>query len=151
MAGLAASLHGNEALLALNLASNELCGINSFGQGTYTAHGVEAVAQALGKCALRVLDLSSNCLAGLVVLTGRSMGSFHNDAVEVELLERGRLVRLSHRHEHVLTDVSLSLSLARGGPPLPLQAANCLQRLRILLDRLITGKLEIVTVENLKS
>ena len=32
----------------LNLSNNQLCGLDAFGRGTYTAEGVKAIADALG-------------------------------------------------------------------------------------------------------
>ena len=33
--------------MQLNLSGNQLCGINYHGQGTYTAEGITAIAEAL--------------------------------------------------------------------------------------------------------
>ena len=33
--------------MQLDLSNNQLCGINSRGQGTYTAEGITAIAEAL--------------------------------------------------------------------------------------------------------
>ena len=33
--------------MQLDLSSNQLCGINIFGEGTYTAEGITAIAEAL--------------------------------------------------------------------------------------------------------
>ena len=37
----------NGSLTSLNLAQNQLCGIDIFGKGTYTADGITAIADAL--------------------------------------------------------------------------------------------------------
>jgi hypothetical protein len=53
----------NGGLTSLNLSSNQLCGLNYRGGGTYTAEGITAIANAM--CingALTALDLSSNNL-----------------------------------------------------------------------------------------
>jgi hypothetical protein len=34
-------------LTSLNLSENQLCGLNAFGKGTYTAEGITAIADAL--------------------------------------------------------------------------------------------------------
>jgi hypothetical protein len=33
--------------LQLNLSNNQLCGLNEYGSGTYTAEGITAIAAAL--------------------------------------------------------------------------------------------------------
>jgi len=48
--------------LQLDLSGNQLCGVK-YGEGTYTAEGITAIADALHvNGALTALDLSSNCL-----------------------------------------------------------------------------------------
>ena len=37
----------SRSLTSLNLADNELCGLNQYGQGTYTSEGIKAIADAL--------------------------------------------------------------------------------------------------------
>ena len=50
-------------VLQLDLSRNQLCGINEYGQGTYTAEGITAIANALRvNGGLTALDLSSNYL-----------------------------------------------------------------------------------------
>jgi hypothetical protein len=50
-------------LTSLNLSSNQLCGLNHLGRGTYTAKGITAIADALRvNGGLTALDLSSNDL-----------------------------------------------------------------------------------------
>jgi len=50
----------------LDLSANQLCGINHFGGGTYTAEGITAIADALRvNCGLTSLNLSYNQLCGL--------------------------------------------------------------------------------------
>merc|ERR1712023_439032 len=45
----------------LNLASNQLCGVDYDGRGTYTNEGITALADALGvNGSLTVLDISGN-------------------------------------------------------------------------------------------
>jgi Ran GTPase-activating protein (RanGAP) involved in mRNA processing and transport len=56
----------NGGLTSLNLSENQLCGLNAFGKGTYTAEGITAIADALRvNGALTSLDLSNNQLCGL--------------------------------------------------------------------------------------
>ncbi len=53
-------------VLQLNLSLNELCGLTRNGDGTYTAEGITAIADALRvNGTLTSLDLSSNQLCGL--------------------------------------------------------------------------------------
>jgi hypothetical protein len=52
-------------VLQLDLSNNELCGINQYGQGTYTAEGITAIAYALRvNGALTRVDIRSNKIAG---------------------------------------------------------------------------------------
>ena len=54
---------GKAVLSSLNLADNALCGIDAYGQGTYDASGIQALASALaGNAVLTALDLSNNKL-----------------------------------------------------------------------------------------
>ena len=47
----------------MNLAKNELCGLDEDGDGTYTTEGIEAIADALkGNASLSRLDVSYNKL-----------------------------------------------------------------------------------------
>ena len=45
--GIADALKGNASLTSLNLADNELCGLDQYGQGTYTSEGIKAIADSL--------------------------------------------------------------------------------------------------------
>jgi hypothetical protein len=54
-------------LTTLDLSSNQLCGLDRYGRGTYTAEGITAIADSLRvNGALTSLDLSNNALCGLV-------------------------------------------------------------------------------------
>ena len=54
---------GKAVLSSLNLADNALCGKDAYGQGTYDASGIRALASALaGNAVLTALDLSNNKL-----------------------------------------------------------------------------------------
>ena len=46
-AALAPALAANGSLTSLNLGDNQLCGLDRFGRGTYTADGITAIADAL--------------------------------------------------------------------------------------------------------
>ena len=47
--------------MQLDLSANQLCGINAFGHGTYTAEGITAIAEALKVTgSLTKLDLRAN-------------------------------------------------------------------------------------------
>ena len=53
-------------LTSLNLSENQLCGLDWYGVGTYTAEGITAIADAMHvNGGLTSLDLSSNQLCGL--------------------------------------------------------------------------------------
>ena len=53
-------------LTSLNLSNNLLCGVTTFGSGTYTAEGITAIAEALRvNGALTSIDLSRNMLCGI--------------------------------------------------------------------------------------
>ena len=59
-------IKGSEVLTSINLSNNELCGLDFFGHGTYTAEGIKAVADALSvNGSLTSLNLSSNQLCGV--------------------------------------------------------------------------------------
>ena len=65
-AALAPALAANGSLTSLNLAQNQLCGLDEYGDGTYTAEGITAIADALRvNGALSSLDLSKNHLCGI--------------------------------------------------------------------------------------
>ena len=50
-------------LTNLNLAANQLCGLDVFGQGTYDASGITALAEALkGNAVLTSIDVGRNNL-----------------------------------------------------------------------------------------
>jgi Ran GTPase-activating protein (RanGAP) involved in mRNA processing and transport len=50
-------------LTSLNLSENQLCALDRYGRGTYTAEGIAAIADALRvNGGLKALDLSDNCL-----------------------------------------------------------------------------------------
>ena len=78
---IALSLHGNTSLTSLNLACNEMCAVNSFGQGLYRTDGVQALAEALPVCELRYLDVSNNALVGVVGVGYTTMGTYNNEGL----------------------------------------------------------------------
>ena len=51
---------GSRVLTNLDLSSNQLCGIDVYGRGTYDPTGIQALASALGTSVLTVLDLGDN-------------------------------------------------------------------------------------------
>eukprot|EP00325_Prymnesiales_sp_UTEX-LB-985_P018082 CAMPEP_0174754326 /NCGR_PEP_ID=MMETSP1094-20130205/105680_1 /TAXON_ID=156173 /ORGANISM="Chrysochromulina brevifilum, Strain UTEX LB 985" /LENGTH=473 /DNA_ID=CAMNT_0015960191 /DNA_START=36 /DNA_END=1457 /DNA_ORIENTATION=- len=55
---------GSSVLKTLSLADNQLCGLNSFGLGTYDPSGIQAIAAALsgGSSVLATIDLRDNFL-----------------------------------------------------------------------------------------
>ena len=56
----------NGSLTSLDLSDNQLCGLNIWGQGTYTSEGITAIADALRvNSALTSLNLSSNNLCSV--------------------------------------------------------------------------------------
>ena len=47
--------------MQLDLSSNQLCGISHYGDGSYTAEGIKAIADALGvNASLTAIDISDN-------------------------------------------------------------------------------------------
>jgi hypothetical protein len=53
-------------VLQLDLSGNQLCGLHEYRQGTYTAEGITAIANAMRvNGGLTSLDLSGNQLCGL--------------------------------------------------------------------------------------
>ena len=62
-AALAPALAANGSLTSLDLAQNQLCGLDKYGDGTYTAEGITAFADAMRvNGGLTALDLSNNHL-----------------------------------------------------------------------------------------
>ena len=60
-ASLAPALAANGSLTSLDLSNNQLCGVTSWGSGTYTTEGITAIADALRvNGSLTALNLSSN-------------------------------------------------------------------------------------------
>ena len=60
---LAPALAANGALTSLNLGDNQLCGLDKYGDGTYSAEGITAIADALRvNGALTKLSLAQNKL-----------------------------------------------------------------------------------------
>ena len=54
------------SLTSLNLGHNQLCGLDEYGRGTYTADGITAIADALRvNGVLTTIDLSDNRLCGV--------------------------------------------------------------------------------------
>merc|ERR1719424_2777585 len=50
------------ALTSLKLANNQLCGLDQFGEGTYTTEGITKLCEALKGSAVTSLDLTNNNL-----------------------------------------------------------------------------------------
>ena len=77
----------------MDLASNQLCGLGRWGDGTYTAEGIKAIADALRvNASITSLSLGDNCL-----------GDEGVEALSVGLKESKSLVTLNlsngtHRH-----------------------------------------------------
>ena len=57
---IAKALEVNAVLTTLNLAGNQICGLDEYGEGTYTVDGIKALAKALVKAPLTTLDISIN-------------------------------------------------------------------------------------------
>jgi NLR family CARD domain-containing protein 3 len=56
----------NGGLTSLDLSSNELCGLDRYGRGTYTAEGITAIADALRvNGALTSISLANNMISGI--------------------------------------------------------------------------------------
>ena len=59
----------------LNLSGNHLCGVDAWGQGTYTTEGITAIADALKVTApITSLNLASNNLCDLCQHCGQNWG-----------------------------------------------------------------------------
>ena len=86
-------------MLQLDLSRNQLCGVNKYGQGTFTAEGITAIADALRvNGSLTSLDLSNNALCGLVqgVFSG-VQGTYSEEsitAIAEALLVNGALTKI---------------------------------------------------------
>ena len=64
-AALAPALAANGGLTSLDLSSNQLCGLDHHGRGTYTAEGITAIADALRvNGGLTSIDVRRNNIAG---------------------------------------------------------------------------------------
>jgi len=68
------------SLTTLYCAHNEVCGINSFGQGSFCVSGLQALSVALSMTALCSVDLGSNSLCGV---SSRMMGTFTGEGMHV--------------------------------------------------------------------
>jgi hypothetical protein len=78
---LASAVSSCATLTSLNLDNNAVCGINDFGQGTYTDAGLTALAEALRRRPqLTALNLSNNALGGC---NQRGVGPRTSRGVEV--------------------------------------------------------------------
>jgi len=93
-------------LTTLDLSSNELCGIDWRGQGTYNPSGIMAIAKALEvNAVLTNLDLSSNQLCGVwlnVNMYGGQQGTY--DALGITAIAEALKVN------RVLTRLNLQLN-----------------------------------------
>ena len=57
------------SLTSLDLSDTQLCGVTSWGSGTYTTEGITAIADALRvNGSLTSLDVRSNYIAGIMAL-----------------------------------------------------------------------------------
>jgi Ran GTPase-activating protein (RanGAP) involved in mRNA processing and transport len=94
-------------LTSLNLSSNELCGIDEYGNGTYTAEGITAIADALRvNGGLTSINMSGNDLTD----SGRDMTGIRELAAALGV--NGALTRIDIRHNKIAGDVAEQLSAA---------------------------------------
>ena len=79
---LAAMVAVTGSLTSLNLAQNQLCGLNEHGYGTYTADGITAIADALRvNGGLTSIDLSGNQLCGVWTEYGEQVGTYTAEGI----------------------------------------------------------------------
>jgi len=65
------------ALTSLDLSGNQLCGLDLYGRGTYTAEGITAIADALRvNGGLTSINLSGNQLCGIYTYFGELRGTY---------------------------------------------------------------------------
>jgi len=104
------------SLTSLNLSGNQLCDLDAFGVGTYTAVGIAAIADALRvNGGLTSLDLSKNALCGLVQSFGGVSGTYTAEgitAIADALRVNGGLTRVDVRHNNIAGDGAAQLAAA---------------------------------------
>jgi hypothetical protein len=73
----------NGGLTSLNLSDNQLCGLDRYGLGTYTADGITAIADALRvNGGLTSINLSENQLCGIGTdWTGGEHGTYTAEGI----------------------------------------------------------------------
>ena len=97
-AALAPALAANGSLTSLNLSSNQLCGLDYSGSGTYTTEGITAVADALRvNGSLTVTNLmrneldaeSAKMLSEVAMQKGISLCGIHRDQTTADFSGQG--------------------------------------------------------------
>ena len=93
--------------MQLDLSNNKLCGINRYGNGTYTAEGVTAIANALlVNISLTSINMSGNHLTNF----GRDMTGIKE--LTAALGVNGALTSLDIRSNDIMGDGAAKLSAA---------------------------------------
>ena len=122
-AALAPALAANGSLTSLNLGDNQLCGLDRFGRGTYTADGITAIADALRvNGSLTSINLSENKLCGVWTdECGDEYGTYADygtytaegiTAIADALRVNGALTSLDIRSNNIAGDGAAQLSAA---------------------------------------
>ena len=88
--------------MQLDLSSNQLCGINYFGQGTYTAEGITAIAEAL-KVTGSLTELN---------LEGNKIGNEGAAAIAKGLSANGSLTKLDLEYNQLDESAKAALRAA---------------------------------------
>ena len=97
--------------MQLDLSSNQLCGINSRGEGTYTAEGITAIAEALKVTgSLTVLNLRNNYI-----------GSEGTKEIAKGLSANGSLTHLDVRYNSNMGEAGKAALRAAARPTLKLE------------------------------
>ena len=119
-------------LLQLDLASNELCGLNWEGKGTYTAEGIKALADAVAvNASLTSLDLRGNRLGdeGWCAVFDALRDHPQNKIKEWELSSQGINATIAKSlAAYVAVSASLTQVLAFCQHPLTHPSEHSLQR-----------------------
>jgi hypothetical protein len=101
------------ALTSLDLSGNQLCGLDLYGRGTYTAEGITAIADALRvNGGLTSLDLSSNQLCGLDYYKRGTYTAEGITAIADALRVNGGLTSIDVRQNKIAGDGAVQLAAA---------------------------------------
>ena len=103
----------NGSLTSLNLGNNQLCGLDQYGDGTYTAKGITAIADALCVSgSLTSLNLGNNQLCGLDQYGDGTYTAKGITAIADALCVSGSLTSLDIHCNNIVGDGAAKLSAA---------------------------------------